>query len=50
MDTSVENSVEITPSQPFVVGENSLIWFEATTDQNNTVASCRFSLIEERVI
>lgn len=50
MDTSVENTVEIRPSQPFVVGEKSVFWLEATTDQNNTVASCRFSLIEERII
>lgn len=50
LDTSVENSVELNPSQPFVVGEKSVIWFEATSNQNNTVVSVRFSLIEERVI
>lgn len=48
MDTSVENNFQYNPSQPFVVGENSVIWFEATTNTNNTVASLRFSLIEAR--
>ena len=33
-----------------ILGEKSIIWFEATTDQNNTISSCRFSLIEERII
>ena len=48
IDTSVENNFQYTPSQPFVVGEKSVAWFEATTNTNNTVASLRFSLIEVR--
>jgi hypothetical protein len=44
----VENHSNLRPSQPFVVGEKSLVTFEATTDQNNTQVSCRFSLIEVR--
>lgn len=43
VDTSVENTVELTPSQPFVVGEKSLIKVQAETDQNNTAVSVRFS-------
>jgi len=30
------------------VGEKSCLWFEATTDTNDTFASCRFSGIEVR--
>jgi hypothetical protein len=48
IDTAVENTIEMRPSQPFVVGEKSLIEFQATTDTNNTVAAVRFSFIEER--
>lgn len=43
-----ENHTEIRPSQPFVVGEKSIVDFQATTDQNNTEVSVRFSLIEAR--
>jgi len=48
MDTSVENSSTFTPSQPFIIGEKSCLWFEATTDTNDTYTSCRFSGIEVR--
>jgi hypothetical protein len=48
IDTAVENTIELAPSQPFVVGENSVVWFEATTNTNNTVVTLRFSLIETR--
>jgi hypothetical protein len=43
LDTAVENQHEINPSQPFVIGEKSILYFEATTDINDTFASCRFS-------
>jgi hypothetical protein len=45
---SVENHTELKPSQPFVVGEKSLIEFQATTDVDNTELALRFSLIEVR--
>jgi hypothetical protein len=48
IDTSVENTVEMSPKQPFVVAEKSLLEFRATTDTNNTVVNCRFSLIEHK--
>jgi len=48
LDTSAASSIELTPSQPFVIGEQSVLWFEATTDTNDTFASCRFSGIEVR--
>ncbi len=46
IDTSVENTVELKPSQPFQVGEKSVITVEATTDTNNTIASVRFSGVQ----
>lgn len=46
LDTSIRNTIEYRPSQPFIVGEKSLIYFEASTDTNNTVITLRFSLIE----
>jgi len=48
LDTTVENTVELSLSQPFVVGEKSIIEFQATTDKADTSVSVRFSLIEVR--
>lgn len=48
MDTSVENSVELSPAQPFIIGEKSVFWLEATTNTNDTIVSARFSGIEVR--
>jgi hypothetical protein len=48
LDTTVENHVDISPTQPFVIGEKSILWFEATTDTNNTTVALRFSGIEFR--
>lgn len=49
IDTSVENTIELTPSQPFVIGGREVLYFTAETDTNNTVVNLRFSGIEERV-
>jgi hypothetical protein len=46
IDTSVQNIVELRPSQPFVIGEKSLFELQASTDKNDTHVSARFSLIE----
>jgi hypothetical protein len=46
IDTSVSNHREYTPPLPFVVGERSVFWLEASTDTNNTEVSGRVSLIE----
>jgi hypothetical protein len=48
IDVALDNNVELNPSQPFVVGEQSLIEVEATTDTNDTAVSARFSFIEIR--
>ena len=38
------------PSQPFIVGEKSVFYLEATTDKDNTVVTARYSLIEVNTI
>lgn len=43
IDTSVENTVELNPSEPFVIGGNEVLYFTATTDVNNTEITARFS-------
>lgn len=43
IDTNVENTLELTPSQPFVIGGNEVLYFTADTNTNNTVVSARFS-------
>lgn len=48
LNGTVENHIQLNPSQPFVIGEKSLIEFRATTDVNDTSVSLRFSLIEYR--
>lgn len=48
-DTAVENTIQINPSQPFVVGEKSLIEFQVETNTNNTAVSIIFSFIEGRI-
>jgi hypothetical protein len=50
IDTSVENTTVLAPSQPFIVGEKSILYFEATTDINNTAVNLRFSGVEIRDI
>lgn len=46
IDTAVENTIQILPPLPFVVGEKSIIEFQATTDKNDTIVTIRFSMIE----
>jgi hypothetical protein len=48
IDTSAQGFDSIAPTQPFVIGEKSCLWFEATTDTNDTFVSVRFSGIEVR--
>jgi hypothetical protein len=43
MDISVINTLEVNPHLPFAVGEKSILWFAAETDQNNSSVKCRFS-------
>ncbi len=48
-DTSVSQDFHGNIGHPFPVGEKSIFWFEATTDQNNTQVSIRYSLIENKL-
>lgn len=45
METAVSDVHELKPSQPFVVGEKSLIEFQASTSSNDTAISLRYSYI-----
>lgn len=51
LDTDVDNILDLNPNLPFPIGEKSIVWLEATTDQNNTEISARFSgtLIDDAV-
>lgn len=48
IDTQVENTVIINPQEPFPITENSVLYFTAETDKDNTVVDMRFSGIEKR--
>lgn len=43
IDTSVTNDVSENPQLPFPVTEQTVVWMEVTTDQNNTIVNGRFS-------
>lgn len=49
IDTDVENTTELNPSQPFILTGREVIYFTAETSTNNTSVRLRFSGIEERV-
>ncbi len=46
IETNTENSIELSPNVPFIVGEKSILYFTAETDTNNAIANLRFSGIE----
>lgn len=46
INTVSDTIIQLSPNQPFVIGEKSCIWVEATTDTNNTIVTGRLSLIE----
>lgn len=43
IDLTIETSRQLTPSEPFVIGEKSIFWLEASTTANNTSVRGRFS-------
>jgi len=49
-DTAVSQDFHGNLGHPFPIGEKSIFWFEATTDQNNTQVSIRYSLIESKSV
>lgn len=46
IDTSAANHLALEPQDPFVLGEKSVFWLEATTNTDNSTVNARFSLIE----
>lgn len=40
---SGDNIIQLSPGEPFVIGEKSILWFEADTSANNTSVRGRFS-------
>ena len=48
LDTQRGDHQELRPMQPFIIGEKSLVEFEATTDTVNTSVSLRYSYIQVR--
>ena len=50
MDTQREDSVLYSPNNPFPVGEQSVLYFTAETDTNNTEVKLRFSGKEVKLI
>jgi len=46
IDTAIENTVELKPTEPFPITENSVLYFTAETNTNNKTVSMRFSGIE----
>lgn len=48
VDTAIEDSIELIPSQPFVLNSGDVMWFEGTSSAASTEANVRFSLIESR--
>ena len=49
IDTDVENTVPIEPSQPFIVGGREVLYFMVTSNTNNTSMKMRMSGIQERI-
>lgn len=43
IDLSIETTKQLSPGEPFVVGEKSILWVEASTTANNTSLRGRFS-------
>lgn len=43
IDTSIENTVQIVPNEPFVISGSSVFWIEAETDRDDTIVNARFS-------
>lgn len=48
IDTTVDDYLELKPPTPFLIPEQSLIYFTATTNADNTIVNLRFAMIEIR--
>ena len=43
IDVADTNTLTLSPAEPFVIGEKSILWFTAETDTNDASVRCRFS-------
>jgi len=43
IDIGVQQHIDVAPPTPFIIGEQSILWFEAESDTNNTSVKGRFS-------
>lgn len=43
LDTEIESTIQLNPKEPFVIGEKSVLYFTAESNQNNSVVRCRIS-------
>lgn len=43
IDTSVVNDINVVPTEPFPISEKSILYFTATTSNDNTIVNGRFS-------
>jgi hypothetical protein len=43
IDVADTNTLTLSPAEPFIIGESSILYFTADTDTNNTAVRCRFS-------
>lgn len=50
IDSTVENQINLEPSQPFNIGGREVVYFVVSTDTNNTRFKGRFSGILERIV
>lgn len=48
IDTSVENTMELSPKTPFVIGSKQILYFTAESDTNNAIVSLRFSGLQKK--
>jgi hypothetical protein len=46
LNIALGNNFIYSPKIPFVLNSGDVLWFECTTDQDNTTVSCRFSLVD----
>lgn len=44
LDTQVDNRINLNPSEPFVIGEKSILWFTANSSTGTSVVRSRVSL------
>lgn len=49
VDTSIENSIALTPKSPFPIGGREVLYWTASTNTNDTIVNLRFSGIHSKL-